>query len=544
MFKFFKLLGVAVICTAVLSVQGCKDDDPKLSVDVTELSFSSSAESSTITVNSNTSWVITGYPGWVSVSPSSDKDVKVVVVAVNENTTKSERKCTLTVSSRSGKIVKTVQINQEAPEIIEESTQLSVDPKELKFSSAGESKNFKVTSNTAWIITGNPGWVTVSPSSSRDTKVVVVSVAENVATTERKCTLTVSSEDGKLSESVNIVQEATVTTLDVDVSQITLDGKANSSGTLRITSNTNWSIKGASEWLTLSSTNGNGSSSITITANSDNSTASARECTLKLEGGSVSKEIKVSQKGLLAAACNVKPGTVVTLSDGLAFDYVCDPNVVYFYCIVNVPSNLDRITDAELIAGMSGDIEDRLTPSDDLILSWRNLSELTEYVICCIGFDKNGNHGELTKVKVKTKSSRNQAFASISEVYYNDSYWFWTTSVNGFTTRYYQWFIEREDLYYSSDAAIAWFFQEAMKANPSSFPSIVQGDEWHRARNGSNMFHVVTWAKDVDGNFSGVIDRFSGYVDNSDSPAKNGLKIIKKHDKPKSIGKFEKVFKK
>lgn len=53
-----------------------------------------------------------------------------------------------------------------------------------------------------------------------------------------------------------------------------------------------------------------------------------------------------------------------------------------------------------------------------------------------------------------------------------------------------------------------------MKENPDNFAPIAQGDYWSIGRN-NNIFHVVTWALDVDGNFSGVIGRLYGYISSS-----------------------------
>ena len=73
------------------------------------------------------------------------------------------------------------------------------------------------------------------------------------------------------------------------------------------------------------------------------------------------------------------------------------------------------------------------------------------------------------------------------------------------------------NLYNSTDAAIAWFFDKAMRQSPSDFSPIAQGDSWQVNRNGGTTFHVATWALDTDGNFSGVIGRFRGTINSASS---------------------------
>lgn len=126
--------------------------------------------------------------------------------------------------------------------------------------------------------------------------------------------------------------------------------------------------------------------------------------------------------GLLTANCNVAPNMIVTLADGFAFDYTFGNNVSYYYVKLYTPNMIARMTDAKIIAEMSADIDDRDTPSDNYVTSWQNLDPLTDYTICTVGFDKNGNHGELQKRTLKTKSASNQALVTISNIKYSDTY--------------------------------------------------------------------------------------------------------------------------
>ena len=196
-------------------------------------------------------------------------------------------------------------------------------------------------------------------------KNIVVTASENTTTTVRKCQLRIVTDDGEVTETVSIEQAAKSEDISVNVSEINLDGKANSNSSFLITSNAVWSISGVADWLTLSSTNGNGSSQIIVTAKSDNLSSSPRQCRLSIRAGQKSVSVNVIQNGMYATNCDVVPNKIVVLADGFAFDYKYDSNVAYYYVECYNPTKIERMTDSEIIAMMTQDTDDRDTPSND-----------------------------------------------------------------------------------------------------------------------------------------------------------------------------------
>lgn len=309
------------------------------------------------------------------------------------------------------------------------------------------------------------------------------------------------------------------TVLSVDVTSIRLDGQSGSTGSLRITSNAPWMITGMSNWLSLSSTNGNSSTQITITATSSNNSSTDRECTLLLSSadGSQTQSVTIIQSGLLSSGCEITPTNIVALSDGVAYDFEYGENVVYGYAKLYSSEKIKLMTDAEIISEMTvGDVANRVSPGSGVFVYHSGLPSNSDYVICTMGFDVNNKNGELVKIAVRTKSSTNQPIARITSVFYDDTYWKWTTEVNGFVTKYYQTGFP-EELIEEPDVSIAWRFDKALKDDPETFEPMVQNGSWQRLREGATAFHQVTWAVGADGNFSGVIDRFYGTIDNSRS---------------------------
>lgn len=309
---------------------------------------------------------------------------------------------------------------------------------------------------------------------------------------------------------------------------------------LNIIASKEWTISGVPEWLNVSSTSGRGNSTITLTTKTANNTADERRAELTIHSGSNTTYVTVTQESALAANCTVKPTNIVTLATGAAFDYSYGSKVAYFYRGIYLPSTTERFTEEEIIAAVTSDISNRLTPNDDFVTSKTGMTPLTNYIIYTIGFDKNGNRGELVKTEIRTKKGTNQAVAEISDVKYDDSFWYWHTSPDGYTERYYQWFISDEDLYDASDPAIAWFFTQAMKSDSkgSDFDPIVKAQSWQRKKSG-NIFHLMTWAKDVDGAFSGVIDRWAGMVSTDEASVRMKHMPHKDSDKTQEFRKSD-----
>lgn len=306
-----------------------------------------------------------------------------------------------------------------------------------------------------------------------------------------------------------------------DKTTITFMAQQGVSEYLNIIANKEWTVSGMPEWLNASAISGRGNSTITLTTKTANNSAEERRAELTIRSGEKVTYVTVTQESKLVADCIVKPTNIVTLATGTAFDFSYGSKVAYFYRAVYTPTTTERYTEDEIIAVITKDIDNRITPNDDVVSSKTGMSPLTKYIIYTIGFDKDGNRGELIKTEIRTKNNRNQAVAEISDVKYDDTKWYWQTSPDGYTERYYQWFIDDENLYEASDPAIAWFFTDAMKSNgeKSDFAPIVKAQGWQRKRS-SNFFHLMTWAKDVDGEFSGIIDRWKGIVSTEDNAAR------------------------
>lgn len=392
----------------------------------------------------------------------------------------------------------------------EAETLLTVSPNTFTLSSDGDSQVLKIQSNTSWLITGASGWLSLSSSSGKGNASVVLTAQESKDIDERKCTLIVQSEGGEISEPVSVVQQGVSVSLSVDVKEINL-AEAGKEQTFNITCNTSWSISGVPEWLTVSSTNGVGNAAIKVSANSFNNSPADRDVTLNISSsGGSSQSVKIIQKAGLAAGSNVTAQTVVVLSDCFATDFEYGSNVTYFYAVVFEASFIERYTDEEIIDVMKTD-ENRCTPNDNYVISFYGLEPQTKHVLFLLGFNKDGERGELIRKEITTKSGTNQPEAYVSNVTYTTSEWSWYTTIGAYATKYYQWILEYSSNYYnSSDGLVAWYFSKNIKERPNAdFDPILQSGGWTRARTSSiTKLQTVTWGVGQSGELGGTINNY------------------------------------
>ena len=396
---------------------------------------------------------------------------------------------------------------------------LSVDETSVSFNSNGGTTSIGVQSNTSWSVSGGDNWLSVSKS----TNSITLTTQKNESTEEKSTSITVRTDDGSLSQAIRVTVAGAEQILELSGLDAPFSSQAGSLQTaqeLTIKCNTKWEISTNASWVIVDSRNGSGDKVVKVWMESENNTTEVRNATLTVTTGSKSESKRISQEAGIDGNLYIKPNETVILSNGFACDWSYGNNVMFYYSRIFESSEIDRKTDAEIIALMSSNTADRDTPGDDWITSW-NLYPQTTYILCTVGYDKNGNNGALTRYEITTKSGVNQAFVAISDVWYDDTTWNWSTTMNGFVTRYYQWFITLSGLHSSTDAAVAWFFQREMKQNPDDFPPIVNSTSWGRSRNNGTIFDLATWAIDANGNFSGLIDRFVGQVNSSGSKSIN-----------------------
>lgn len=172
---------------------------------------------------------------------------------------------------------------------------LTVGTRDITLSGDGGTQTFSVNANCAWTASSTDDWLTLSPASGNGNSSVTVSAQANSSVTaERTATITIKTNEG-LQRTVHVVQSRNTELLSFNVDQLSFVAKGETK-TLSIQSNTAWTLQGAEDWFTLSTTQGKGNQDITITAKPNNS-EKARQAVLIVQGTSLTARVTLRQEG-------------------------------------------------------------------------------------------------------------------------------------------------------------------------------------------------------------------------------------------------------
>lgn len=300
------------------------------------------------------------------------------------------------------------------------------------------------------------------------------------------------------------------TSISVSPSQITLLSDKNSTASLTITANKDWTLSNTADWLSVSASSGSGNTTVILTALSENASASSREATVTITSGESSTEVSVSQLGAFVDGCSVSFENIVIMTTSVAFKFDVGPKVDYFN-FGWLKSSAAGWTDERIVEWLSGEDSKTLGADVDGIYGLDGMKAGTDYYLVAIAFDKQGNRGELTKTRVTTRTESNyEPITNIDDVRVNSSYWFWTTYPNARVQRFYMMSMDDEGAslipYLYNEAELASVMKDAIDSNRLT-PMSNSVQSWKLERSsGSNALFLVTWSQDVDGKFASVLN--------------------------------------
>lgn len=417
-------------------------------------------------------------------------------------------------------------------------TMLTTSTQSLQFTAEGGSQTFKVQSNNSWAIIPSSNFATVSPMTGNGDATVVVILPEYEKMESRSCTLSILSDDGTKSVTVAIEQKGATATLDVDMKELIFEATAKCERTIKVTSNTSWSVSNLPSWLNASTSSGNKDASITFTTASDNNSSKAREAEVTIsEQSGKSCTVKVSQAGKYAPNCQLYVSDVVSLTESVAFLLTWDLDVSYFY-IGMWYEDLTSVSDEEIVAV----IKEEWTPTTIESKYTGYIYDYEDYPgttgnLCIVGFNKDHQHGDLTIVKMSTLENTGnypQAYITGLGYSYEDSAWLWSTQTSGLCDHYYTHVIlgaSIEDVYdyvLYTDAGVLWkllYEEKILEKTPWLNSTTIASD--NGTLNNERYIHITTVGADRNDKLSGVINRAFDYISNTRAPIEIPKREIK-----------------
>ena len=198
-FSLLKQSMAFILLLGILFLTGCPGDEPEPVIELTtnSMDFTSSRETKSLTIESNTRWTVNSSESWLTVSPSSGSKNGTVSVTAAENQTTTKRTATITVSK--GEVLRTINVTQEGiPVILELSTS------SMGFSYSGDVYSLTISSNVTWTVSSSVTWLTVSPSSGSNNGTLTVTAQANSTSSRRSGVITVRG--GGITQTVNVSQ--------------------------------------------------------------------------------------------------------------------------------------------------------------------------------------------------------------------------------------------------------------------------------------------------------------------------------------------------
>ena len=499
--------GVIVIKNAALSYRiNVTQGGVQLELGKKELPFNNAKGSDTFTIKSNSSWTVTSdKPSWCTVDQSSGSNDATIKVSVTDNTSESSREAIITV--KAGNVSKQVKVKQDG--II-----LTVSEKSIPFAPGSSSKTFTITSNVSWTVSSDKtSWCKVDKSSGSNNATIKVSVTDNTSVSSREATITVKS--GDVSKQVKVTQDGV--TLTVSESSLSFTSSAGSK-TFTITSNyASWTVSSnQTSWCTVDKSSGSTTSStikVTVTANTS---SNSRSATITVKSGNASKAVSVYQskkESQYVSYCDLKTDYPFAFSDGFVTGWSVGSNVAYCYVKVYKSSEISSLTESQIITKLQGDVtRESVSNFTGKITRYSDLYSSTNYVLCTYCLDSNNNHGSLVKYSFTTTSSTAPK-AEISDVRYDNQYWYFYLTKRYGAYSYYLYYWEGYDDYYTHEHFMAYYARKSIYQGYGT-AYYTWNPDYRYSNRTSNYITVVSWARNSSYTI-GNYDYFCGYASSS-----------------------------
>lgn len=305
--------------------------------------------------------------------------------------------------------------------------------------------------------------------------------------------------------------EPTPDILELNPTSISLVSTANSTATINITCNREWSIVSKPEWINVSSNSGKGNTTLTITALTDNDSASPRSGDLEIVSGSSSATLSISQVSGLESGCEVNISDEVILNTSATFRLKFGSKASYFYAAY-FPASSAGWSDSRIV----DELENSGTPmtvEDDMDITADDLSESTSYIQCFVAYNEKGKRGEVVRRNFVTPSSKDAPIAYISDVSYSSTKWYWSTKIGATAKEYYMLVYGGETAflyyYFLAPSDIAMIFKDKV----NKLTSYVNSQEWNVTREPDEKdLLICTWAQ-RDNKWSAVLNTFYGSIE-------------------------------
>lgn len=398
-------------------------------------------------------------------------------------------------------------------------------PESVELPSGGKTTRIELKSNTSWSFEGGESWLQIDPLSGQNDKRVALTTNDNTSINERSCILTVVTDDGTISRSINVIQFGAEQILEVNVLG-DFAPEENSEINIEVIANGSWTIEGDVPWIRLSQTKGSGNAMVKATALTTNYSSNDRSALFTVISGDKSADIEIFQKAAWLSNCkmNINDDFVI-LYDDIAFtcEHVGDVMRYHYYVFEKDEVSVNDLG-ALANAVIQNSIEEgywadpKKTAEADKILHFNSsLNPNTDYILYVIALNKEGQQGEISSLEFRTLTNdinkTPYAYVSYDDENNGAKWRFWVQKANSMTSYYYIWTttdIDRVNLFWSQ---LAYISQNEIKNNSDKY--VKNSNDWYYDIPFSPALAFIVWGIDVDGNFGSDYDMLYTLPDDS-----------------------------
>jgi len=197
-----------------------------------------------VTVTSNTEWIVNEHSDWLSIDPLSANGDKTLIITYESNQYTVTRSGKIILETLGGTVTTSITIIQSGAE-----PTLVVTPSEQQVGHQQGSIGFSVSSNTCWTVATNANWLEIDPFEGYLDRDFTVFYDENLLASPRSATITLTTTDDIIEFEVILYQLGAPPTISVSPSFQEVGFEA---GTciLTVSSNTHWTASTNVPWLT------------------------------------------------------------------------------------------------------------------------------------------------------------------------------------------------------------------------------------------------------------------------------------------------------
>ena len=181
----------------------------------------------------------------------------------------------------------------------------------ITLSHQGESKYVTVTINQSWKATCSASWITLKDAEGKNSGKITITADVNTSEDSRTATLVISY--GSKKEYVSITQKGVPVNLSISPDDFSIHRNGGEQ-TLRITSDTYWTVSTDATWLSLSKYSGNGNGEVVVTASANE--GNARSAIIKFTHNKTEVPVKVSQDAKLYVPLEIRNVIIMNTNGG------------------------------------------------------------------------------------------------------------------------------------------------------------------------------------------------------------------------------------